>query len=126
MNIKQVAVILVLCIALLVIPIVWLTLRSHGTVPFLTVSSSSIIILGSLVVVIVITRKTNYKPYQQPYQHESVYAVRRMEKAFASGMATTLIIGFITKSLIQSLLPRPLWIIYLIILFVLGAIIGDS
>jgi hypothetical protein len=78
------------------------------------------------VIVTVIVRKTSYKPFQQPYQHESVYAVRRIEKALASGATAMFVLGFITMSFIRPLLPSYFWVIYLAILFVIGAIIGDT
>jgi hypothetical protein len=122
MNIHKGTVFVLIAVVLLAIPIVWLALQVRESVPLLV----PIIILGSFVIVTVIVRKTSYKPFQQPYQHESVYAVRRIEKAFASGAAAMFVLGFITMSFIRPLLPGYFWVIYLAILFVIGAIIGDT
>ncbi|MDR0493574.1 MAG: hypothetical protein LBH74_08075 [Nitrososphaerota archaeon] len=121
MNIKQATILLVLFVALLAIPIVWLTLQVSNSVPFLV----PIILLGSAVIAYIISRKTRYKPLQQPAQHRGS-SVRRIEKALASGTATMFIVGFITESFIRPLLPGHFWHIYLAILFAIGIIIEDT
>ncbi|MDR2707525.1 MAG: hypothetical protein LBB87_02095 [Nitrososphaerota archaeon] len=121
MNLKTAYVLLVLVVALITIPIFLLVIQASESVPFLI----PIIILGSGVIAYVISRKTRYKSPQQPYQHRGS-SVRRVERALASGAATMFIVGFITEPFIRSLLPGHFWHIYLGILFVLGAIIGDT
>jgi uncharacterized membrane protein YfcA len=121
MNLKTARVLLVLVVALITIPIIWLVIQTNESLPFLT----PIILLG-LVIFSVIISKTGYKPSQQPDQHRSVSTVRRIQRALASGAAAMFVIGFITQSLIQPLWPRPFWYIYLISLFFLGAIIAET
>ena len=121
MNLKTAYVLLVLVVALITIPIIWLVIQTHESVPFLT----PIIILG-LVIISVIISKTGYKPAQQPAQHRGAYTVRRIQRSLAVGAATMFVVGFITMSFIRPLLPNYFWYIYLVILFALGAIIGDT
>jgi len=122
-NIKIRTIIILLCATLLVIPIVWLVRQVGTAIPFLT----SIIILGSLVIANVIVRKTSlYASYQQSYQHRGVYTFKRIQLTLSAGMLTTIAIGLIAKSLIQPLLPHHLWLLFLVTLFTIGAIIGDT
>jgi len=120
MNLKTARALLVLVVALITIPIIWLVIQTRESVPFLT----PIIILG-LVIVSVIISKTSYKPSQQPDQHRESYTVGRIAQALAVGAATMFGIGAITMSFIRPLLPNYFWYIYLVILFALGTIIGD-
>ncbi|MDR0461098.1 MAG: hypothetical protein LBH62_06680 [Nitrososphaerota archaeon] len=69
MNLKTARVLLVLVVALITIPIIWLVIQTHESVPFLT----PIISLG-LVIASVIISKTG-KPFQQPTQHRGAYTV---------------------------------------------------
>ncbi|MDR2719648.1 MAG: hypothetical protein LBC03_02450 [Nitrososphaerota archaeon] len=121
MNLKQAYVLLVLVVALITIPIIWLVIQANESVPFLI----PIIILG-LVIASLIISKSSYEPFQQSDQHRGAYTVRRIQRAFASGAAAMFVIGFITQSFIQPLLPGHFWHIYLGILFALGAIIADT
>jgi cell division protein FtsW (lipid II flippase) len=121
MNLKTAYVLLVLVVALITVPIIWLVIQASESVPFLI----PIIILG-LVIVSVIISKTGYKPSQQPDQHRGSYTVSRIIRALASGAATMFVVGFITVSFIRPLLPNYFWYIYLVILFALGVIIGDT
>jgi hypothetical protein len=126
MNIKQTIILLVMCIALLAIPIVWLTLQVSESITFL----APIIILVNLVIANIMVRKTSYKsyqqPYQQPYQHRSYYTVKRIQQTIAVGVATALLIGLITKLLIHPLWPEHFWYIYFGILFAIGVIIDNT
>jgi len=121
MNLKTARVLLVLVVALITIPIIWLVIRTHESVPFLT----PIIILG-LVIVSAIISKSSYKPSQQSDQRRGVYTVSRIVQAFASGAVAMFVVGFITMSFIRPLLPNYFWYIYLFILFALGALIADT
>jgi hypothetical protein len=84
------------------------------------------IILANFVFANIIIKKTSYNQHQQLYQHRTFYTVKRIQRTIATGVVTTFAIGFSTKSLIQPLLPNHFWGIYLIILFAIGAIIGDT
>ncbi|MDR2202784.1 MAG: hypothetical protein LBE76_00445, partial [Nitrososphaerota archaeon] len=122
-NINKGTMILLLCVALLAIPIVWLVSQVGESAPFLV----PIVILGNLVIANVIVRKTSlYASYQQPYQHRSFYTFKRVQRTLGAGMLTTIAIGLLTKSLIQPLVPNYLWRLFLVIFFVIGAIIGDT
>jgi len=122
-HIKTGTVILLLFMVLFAIPIVWLTAQAGGSVTFL----APIIILSNLVIANALIRKTSlYVPYQQPYQHKAFYTFKRIQRTLAAGMITTIAIGLITKSLIQPLLPHHFWLLFLVILFAIGALIGDT
>ena len=123
MNIKKGPVVLLLFIALLAIPIVWLTLQAGESVTFL----APLIILGNLVITNIIIRKTSlYAHYPQPYQYKSFYTFKRIQRTLGAGMLTTIAIGLITKPHIQPIVPNHLWGLFLVILFAMGAIIGDT
>jgi cytochrome c biogenesis protein CcdA len=121
MNLKTARALLVLVVALITIPIIWLVIQTHESVPFLTP-----IIILSLVIASVIISKTGYKPSQQPNQHRGTYTISRIAQALAVGAAAMFVVGAITMSFIRPLLPNYFWYIYLVILFALGAIIADT
>jgi hypothetical protein len=74
----------------------------------------------------VIVRKTDYTLHQQPYQHKAFYTVKRIQRILGAGMLTMIVIGLITKSIIQPQISHHFWQLFLIISFVVGAFIGDT